>query len=330
MCNAVLGRSDRSVDAKSASAPSSRAAQLLDEIVYCDEIHKHRRGESTPCSPIIATQDDAYPFQPPEPWSGLIESAPILFLSSNPSIDESRLEEYPEADWEIDRVRSFFNFRFNGNPGGFDYVQDGVRPLLKSGEYGRSVAFWGAVKRHADDLLGREAVPGVDYALSEVVHCKSRQEVGVKEAMCKCSSNYLDRLLQVSAASVVIVLGSRARKIFVMRYPDIFSVSPEFGTVMQVEVGLRRRLVAFMPHPNAHMKRRLSERVSAAQLDRLCAAASECVVFTPTGGFLGNPTPHLIDPFGGPEEEDPELYPDPSCDFPPFGDVRVRGDEEED
>lgn len=270
------------MDAKSASALSSGAAQLLEEIAYCAEIHKHRHDESTPCSRIVAAQDDASPFQPPEPWSGLIESAPILFLSSNPSIDESRLEEYPEADWEINRVRSFFNFRFNGGQGGFDYVQDGVRPLLKSGEYGRSVAFWGAVKRHADDLLGREAVPGVDYALTEVVHCKSRQEVGVKEAMDECSSNYLDRLLQVSGASVVILLGSRARVIFVTRYPDIISVSPEFGTVMQIEVGMRRRLVAFMPHPNAHMKRRLSERVSSAQLDRLRAAASEGA-FTPTG-----------------------------------------------
>jgi hypothetical protein len=28
----------------------------------------------------------------------------------------------------------------------------------------------------------------------------------------------------------------------------------------------------------------------------------------------------VVGPFG-PDEEDPELYPDPSCEFPPFGDV---------
>ena len=27
----------------------------------------------------------------------------------------------------------------------------------------------------------------------------------------------------------------------------------------------------------------------------------------------------LIDPSGGPDEEDPELHPDESCEFPPFG-----------
>jgi hypothetical protein len=42
------------------------------------------------------------------------------------------------------------------------------------------------------------------------------------------------------------------------------------------------------------------------------------------------PTPELFDPFGGPDEEDPELYPDPKCEFPPFGDVSAGDDDEDD
>jgi hypothetical protein len=41
------------------------------------------------------------------------------------------------------------------------------------------------------------------------------------------------------------------------------------------------------------------------------------------------PAPHLIDPFGGPDEEDPEFHLDPSCEFPPFGDESA-GDIEDD
>ena len=38
----------------------------------------------------------------------------------------------------------------------------------------------------------------------------------------------------------------------------------------------------------------------------------------------------VIVPFGGPDEEDPEFYPDPSCEFPPFGDVSAGDDDEDD
>ncbi len=36
----------------------------------------------------------------------------------------------------------------------------------------------------------------------------------------------------------------------------------------------------------------------------------------------------LIDPWGGPEEEDPDLYPDPTADDPPFGDEPLDEDED--
>ena len=34
-----------------------------------------------------------------------------------------------------------------------------------------------------------------------------------------------------------------------------------------------------------------------------------------------------IDPFGGPDEEDPELYPDPSADWPPFANQGAGDDD---
>jgi hypothetical protein len=37
----------------------------------------------------------------------------------------------------------------------------------------------------------------------------------------------------------------------------------------------------------------------------------------------------LIDPDGGPDEDDPELHPDPTADDPPFADRELPWDEED-
>jgi hypothetical protein len=40
-------------------------------------------------------------------------------------------------------------------------------------------------------------------------------------------------------------------------------------------------------------------------------------------------SPELIYPFGGPDEEDPDLHPDPTADDPPFGDEPEDDDGDE-
>jgi hypothetical protein len=135
-------------------------------------------------------------------------------------------------------------------------------------------AFWRAVKKHADDILGYKSVPGVDYGLSEVVHCKSRQEVGVTAAMADCTNRYLDRLLEVAAAPTIVVLGSSARTAVINHYSTPFSEQPPFGSVTKVNLASKPRLVAFMPHPNAHMKRSFAERMPERQLMSLRNAAT--------------------------------------------------------
>lgn len=254
---------------------SEKANRLLDEIVNCPQMDLCRRGEATSCSEIVSTQRSGTKHQPPEPWSGLIESAAILFLSSNPSIDDKGITEvYPADDWTPEMVRDSFSFRFGGGSGGFRPIQDGVRPPLKGGGYGRPVAFWRAVKKHADDILGYKSVPGVDYALSEVVHCKSRHEVGVAAAMADCTNRYLDRLLEVAAAPTIVVLGSSARTAVIKHYPTLFSELPPFGSVTKLNLASKSRLVAFMPHPNAHMKRSFADRMPESRFMSLRNSAT--------------------------------------------------------
>jgi hypothetical protein len=53
--------------------------------------------------------------QVPEPWSGELEHALILILSSNPSI--STAEIYPRWEWPDEEIADFFGRRFGGGRG---------------------------------------------------------------------------------------------------------------------------------------------------------------------------------------------------------------------
>jgi hypothetical protein len=66
----------------------------------------------TDCRAIIGTQYQHGPnlFQLPEPWSGHITQARVLFISSNPSIDDG--SGYPRKDWHDDDIFRYFDERF--------------------------------------------------------------------------------------------------------------------------------------------------------------------------------------------------------------------------
>src|SRR5579872_2451025 len=60
--------------------------QLALEIVGCPVVAAVLRGVESPCRSVVTFQKrPAAERWVPEPWSGHLDSAPILFLSSNPS-----------------------------------------------------------------------------------------------------------------------------------------------------------------------------------------------------------------------------------------------------
>src|ERR1700745_1036152 len=96
-----------------------RAMDLLHEIARCPNIHQWFTAPQNrnPCSKIISVQHSSHPqtlnqHHVPEPWSGDREHAPILFLSSNPSIDEQ--EEFPLWSWSDAWIEDFFTNRYHG------------------------------------------------------------------------------------------------------------------------------------------------------------------------------------------------------------------------
>ncbi len=215
--------------------------ELCEEIACCENICKYfngglpcKNGKPHPCREIIKSQGQTYPnlFQIPEPWVGHIDKAPLLFLSSNPSIDEKD-PYYPsfgslcnngkqgEEDNCLFKFKTpsetiettltdFYNNRFK-----YIIDEDCIRGKKEdkpeNDKKNRPVPYWQATKAAALYLYNKEDNGSIEcgchYALSEVVHCKSKSETGVRKALNECSRKYLKELLRISPAKVVVVYG---------------------------------------------------------------------------------------------------------------------------
>jgi len=230
---------------------SARESRLFWDIIECDNIEGYYLGKNqNPCSKIIRTQKKIIEnFQIPEPWSGSLLS-PVLILSSNPSI--STAEMYPTRKWKKEDVEDFFVNRFNKESG---WVRNYLYPVVsrEQNRYKDSwVRFWAGVRARARELYGRnDVIPGVDYALSEIVHCKSKKEAGVTRALSECCEQYLDRLIGVSSSRIVVGMGKIAEDALRERYNII-------GNAVSMPA-LGDRVFVFLPHPNARCKRSFEE-----------------------------------------------------------------------
>ncbi|MGC9140536.1 uracil-DNA glycosylase family protein [Athalassotoga sp.] len=125
-------------------------------------------------------------------------------------------------------------------------TKDGVRYLKKDGTYSPAVRFWTSIKGIAKEII-ENAIPGTDYAITEVVHCKSQHEHGVKEALCP--QKYLSSVISLSPAKIIIVLGSTAKDIFNSYYK--IKVDEKQKVFGPGEIENVKRYIVFLPHPNA-------------------------------------------------------------------------------
>jgi len=261
---------------------AENAATLLVEIARCPVIDAWYAADpaermTNSCTRIITYQYREFgaveraAYQAPEPWRGDVVHAPLLFLSSNPFIAPG--EGF--GDWDDAAMTSFFTDSFDPDRGN---IVDGTYARNRDGSRGGYVSFWGGILGLARELMGPSVTPGRDYALTEVVHCKSRSEIGVngpRGAIEPCGKRYLRRVVAVSGARVIVVLGSAARWSMERFFQDLGvppDVKPQWGSVWgPIIVADRERFVVFMPHPNAHMKRTFVELVQKGDIERLQA-----------------------------------------------------------
>ena len=107
--------------------------------------------------------------------------------------------------------------------------------------------FWLSIQQRAVELLGDEAEPSRNYVMTEVVHCKSTGETGVASAAATCAGRYLDDILSLTAAPVVVVVGKQAHIRLQQRLPDL----PDPPYIRTADLGGRERKLVFIWHPAA-------------------------------------------------------------------------------
>lgn len=197
-----------------AGSGGSSTEELLLSVARCTEITRAVEDPVHPCHKVVSVQNQSSlrGFQLPEPWNGSIDQAPLLFVSSNPSYAPH--EMYPngdEQDWPDDLVVDFFINRFGG--GQREWIRNGNRAQRIDGTYPGRTVFWPRTKSIAADLFGRNVIAGKDYAITEVVHCKSLNATGVSEAGRHCMTLHLGRVLSIAPANVIVVFGDKAKPI---------------------------------------------------------------------------------------------------------------------
>lgn len=244
---------------------------LLLEIARCPLVAHCLNGATDhPCATIVHSQGVASPdeFQSPEPWSGHLAAAPLLFLSSNPSIRPNGPHQYPRASWDDASIHAYFESRFGGSP--LSSVTNGIYDHLPGGERSRKwTQYWASVRGRAAELLEKprhEVVPGRDYALTEVVRCKSREEIGVESALTTCADQYLEPTLHHAAALIIVVMGAPAERVMRERY-QLGWTQRLYGPLTLAQ---RERYVVFLPHPSGWAgAKTFAATLEPAELQRL-------------------------------------------------------------
>ena len=237
-----------------------KALKLAGEICNCPEVGKAFNNPSHPCHKVVVEQkmsaDDPMR-QRPEPWFGNLQNAQVLFISSNPSINEmtgAKAELFPTYSWDVAKSAEFFVNRVTDNqdsPVTFNhptYPKNFVTRCV-DGQYrndGKENSSpqptWNAIHKRADEILGGIADPRINYAISEVVHCKSKDAKGVEAASKFCVAQWMTPILNLSPAKVVVLVGSPVTKNYAI--PN-FGLSPDFGSTkdfnnLETHVRVRR------------------------------------------------------------------------------------------
>lgn len=200
--------------------------QLITQIARCCEVEKAKTDDDHPCRKIVEYQSKELgitDFQLPEPWNGNIDTAEILFISSNPSINKD--EHYPTDNWCNNDITDFFTARFEN------------MHKSKYSRYWHSIfkwAGWILLNKQSDEKLSETELASIrsKIAVTEVVHCKSKSEYGVKECARYCTHKWLDKVLTAFNGNIIVVVGRAAR-----------------GCLKDYAFGNKH--IAFIPAPNA-------------------------------------------------------------------------------
>jgi hypothetical protein len=229
--------------------------KLLFDICNCSNFNEVIQDKDVRncCSQVVSFQErqgvtNKANFYIPEPWSGDIVNAPILFISSNPGYANGEL--YPLHLWNNPIKADYFINRFKDRGNGYSWVYKN-RLLRRDGIQGKSVNYWSSIKKRAEELLGREAIPGKDYCNTELVHCKSTDQIGVNSALSVCTKRFINEKISICGAKIIVGIGS-----FVKNYFKGILVINEIPVI-------------YLPHPNAFEPKTFKNKYSELEIQRI-------------------------------------------------------------
>jgi hypothetical protein len=215
----------------------------------------------------------------PEGWAGNLRAARVVFLSSNPAISIPKspqspetAEAYPVASCSDEDIAQYLGRRFDQAVVPRPFARDSHHLQLNGQYAARPTHFWVSMHRRAIELLGPDADPSRNYAMTEVVHCKSSGETGVAAAAQTCAERYLDKILSLTAAQVVVIVGKQAHAMLKLQFPEL----REPPYVYTKELGGRPRELVFIWHPASRKKGKTIAGLHGAEcLDRLRTLAAQ-------------------------------------------------------
>jgi hypothetical protein len=263
----------------------NQEVQLAADICNCPRREMALTDKSSPCHKVVKNQlkvvQNFSDFHRPEPWIGRLSTSKLLFISSNPglSIDQGpEREEFPTQSWSPEDAAEFFVERFNqdrtpviatfNNPVEPDFLTRSADGLYRSGGKNPRTPqrTWSGIHRLACEVLGQNCSPDSDYALTEIVHCKSQMGAGVEEASDTCADTWMMRIINSSQAKVLVVIGAKVRDNFAIpflgapanfaesngaSYKAMTAIERARRDIFLTQYGVRPRLVLFNWHPTS-------------------------------------------------------------------------------
>jgi hypothetical protein len=170
------------VDLTAPQLLSDEERTLLLKIARCPLVAAASQNVGHPCHEVVAVQSASEDMrQVPEGWAGNLRDARVAFLSSNPGISEQRpdqppgtAEAYPVASCPDEHIAKYLGRRFDQTVAPQPFVRD-FRHLQIDGQYAaKRTPYWVSMRLRAAELLGPGADPAVNYVMTEIVHCKSK------------------------------------------------------------------------------------------------------------------------------------------------------------
>jgi hypothetical protein len=274
------------------------ATKLALEISSCHEVSNALTDASHPCHGVVSWQSKQWiptittiansDMHRPEAWTGDITKAPIIFLSSNPSFNKD--ENYPSWNlnkWPVEKILDFALNRFSAKQlrmyGATEYgaLKNFDRTIELDGALSKKrVRYWSWVRQLVSHILEKpeDQVSAIDdYVMTEIVHCKSPHEEGVISARKKCKDKYLERILALSPAELIFIVGKNAaldmHSIFPGQFPkdwaeinggfwpktvkefpgilkkDLWGINEQSKHAVQIEIGGKSRTVIYFAKP---------------------------------------------------------------------------------